>query len=198
MKKQFQIIATLIITAASGQAALVYSGFQNITVSTSFTSVYVDVDAASSSPTQASGWDIDAFFGGEAFGNSANFQPVRQTVSVSSAIVRLELGDLVDGSDIYASTPAGSSTHIGINPGQLASGVTGYLGFRLITNNAAGPYYGWMRVSLSNTPQPGKIIDWVYDNTGAGIIVGAIPEPSSMALLGLGASLGVFTRRRKH
>ena len=197
MNQQLQILTALVFTAAPGQAALVYSGFQNITVSTSFASTYVDVDAASSSPTQASGWDIDAFFGGEAFGNSANFQPVRQTTSVSSSIVSLNLGELVDSSDIFATAAAGSSDHIGINPGQLASGVTGYLGFKLIDNNAAGPFYGWMRVNLSNTGQPGQIIDWTYDNTGAGITVGAIPEPSSLALLGLGASIVAFRRRRK-
>lgn len=156
----------------------------------------MDVDAVSSSSTQASGWDIDAFFGGEAFGNSANFQPVRQTTSISSNIVRLSLGDLVDGFDIYAAAAAGSSNHIGINPDQFASGVTGYLGFRLTDNNAAGPFYGWMRVNLSNTGEPGKIIDWVYDKTGAGITVGAIPEPSSLVLLGLGTSTLAFGRRR--
>ena len=197
MKKQLQILAALVITGTSGQAALVYSGFQNITVSTSFASTYVDVDGASSSPTQASGWDIDAFFGGEAFGNSANFQPVRLTTSVSSSIVSLNLGDLVDSSDIYATAAAGSSNHIGINPGQFASGVTGYLGFSLIDNNVAGPFYGWMRVNLSNTGQPGQIIDWTYENSGAGITVGAIPEPSSLAILALGASLLAFGRRRR-
>lgn len=196
MKKQLQTLAALVLTAASGHAAIVYSGLQNIVISSTFSSVYVDVDDISSSSTQTSGWDIDAFFGGEAFGNSANFQPVRQTTSISSDIVRLGAGDIVDAFDIYAAAAAGSSTHIGINPDQFASGVTGYLGFRLVDNSAAGPFYGWMRVNFSNTGAPGKIIDWVYDNTGAGIIVGAVPEPSSVALLGLGTLMLAFGRRR--
>ncbi len=197
MKNQLAIFAALTLTAASSHAALIYSGFQNITVSNSFSSVYVDVDAFSSSPALATGWDIDAFFGGEAFGNSANFQPVRQTTSISSAIVRLNVGEVVDSFDIYAAAQAGSSTHIGINPDQFASGVTGYLGFRLIDNNAAGPFYGWMRVNLSNTGAPGKILDWVYDDSGAAITVGAIPEPSALVLVGLGCATLTLRRRRK-
>jgi len=190
-------LTILAVTTSVSPAAVLYSGLQNISVSNTFVnSVYVDVDAASSSPTQASGWDIDAFFGGEAFGNSANFQPVRQSVSISSAIVRLNLGDLVDSSDIYATAAAGSSTHIGINPDQFASGVTGYLGFSLIDNSAIGPFYGWMRVNFSNTGDTGTIIDWAYDNTGAGITVGTIPEPASCALFGIGA-VGLVFRRRK-
>ena len=199
MKNRFYLpvaLGALALTAASSPAALVYSGFQNIAITNSFDSVYVDVDQFGNSPTQASGWDIDAFFGGEAFGNSANFQPVRQTVAVDSAILRLDLGEVIDGSRNYYHAEAGSSTHIGTAPGQFASGVTGYLGFRFIANNAAGPYFGWMRVNLSNTGEIGKILDWTYENSGAAITVGAIPEPTSFALAGLGCAM-LLLRRRK-
>lgn len=189
------VLAAFALTTAASHGAITYSGFQNIIISNTFNSVYVDVDQISSSPTQTPGWDIDAFFGGEAFGNSANFQPVRQTVAVDSAIIRLDLGDLVDGSDIFAFAPAGSASHIGINPNQFASGVTGYLGFRLIDNDAAGPFYGWMRVNFSNSGNEGAIIDWAYEDSGSSITVGAVPEPTSLALLGLSA-LGLAFRRR--
>ncbi len=186
----------LAFSTATTHGAITYSGFQNITIGNTFGSVYVDVDQSSSSPTQASGWDIDAFFGGEAFGNSAAFQPIRQTVAVSSAIVRLNLGDLVDGTDIYASAPAGSSTHIGNSPGQFASGTQGYLGFRLTDNNAAGPFYGWMRVNFSNSGGTGAILDWAYETSGSGISVGAIPEPSALALASIGCATLLIRRRQ--
>jgi hypothetical protein len=189
----------LLILAAStslSSAAVIYSGLQNIPISSTFTSVYVDVDAVTFSGTFASGSDIDAFFGGEAFGNFANFQPVRQTVAVDSAIVRLLPGATVDGSNTYATGPAGSSDHIGPAIDQFQDGETGHLGFRLFTNGGAGPYYGWMRVNFSNTGANGSIIDWAYENSGAAITVGTIPEPSAAVLLGL-ASLGLaFNRRR--
>jgi hypothetical protein len=197
MKQQLLLLAALALPAASGHAALVYSGFQNISISSTFDSTYIDVDAVTSGTSQNPGWDIDAFFGGEAFGNSANFQPVRETASASSAVLSLELGDLVDAADFFAAAEAGSTTHIGTLPNQFASGVTDYLGFRLTTNSGAGPYYGWMRVNFSNTGNAGSIIDWVYDTSGAGINVGAIPEPSAAVLLGLATSLTLLGRRRR-
>ncbi|NJM37749.1 MAG: PEP-CTERM sorting domain-containing protein [Akkermansiaceae bacterium] len=198
MKNKLFCLAALAITSATGHSAILYSGPQNILISNSFTSVYIDVDAVTSGSAQLSGWDVDAFFGGEAFGNSSSFQPVRQSTSVSSPIVSLAVGDLVDAFDIYASAQAGSSTHIGTGANQFASGVTGYLGFRLIDNNSQGPFYGWMQVNFSNTGAPGTILDWAYENSGAAITVGAVPEPSSVLLLGLSGALGLSIRRRKH
>jgi hypothetical protein len=189
-------IAMSVLAASSSQAALVYSGLQNLSITNSFTSSYVDVDAGTSSPTVGTGWDIDAFFGGEAFGNNANFQPVRQTVDINSAIVRLNLGERVDASGIYATAAAGSSTHIGSGPSQFTSGVNGYLGFRLFDNSGAGPFFGWMQVNLSNTGDTGRIIDWVYDNSGIGVTVGLVPEPSGLLLIGLGGMIMVCRRRR--
>lgn len=182
------------LAAASSSAAIVYSGPQNLTISSTFDSLFLDVDGGVSGGSPTVGWDIEAFFGGEGFGNSENFQPVRQTVAVDSAIVRLEIGDIVDGSGIYAATFAGSDSHIGPGAGQFQSGVTGYLGFRMYTNDAEGPYYGWMRVNLSNTGENGTIIDWAYENTGASITVGAVPEPSALVFTMLSA--GVVASRR--
>jgi hypothetical protein len=55
--------------------------------------------------------------------------------------------------------------------------------------------YGWMRISLSATTgaQPRAIVEYAYENTGAGIPAGAVPEPSTVGLLGLVAmgALGV-------
>ncbi len=192
-------ILALILAAApaSTHAAILYSGLQNIGITNSFTSVYVDVDAVSSGLTQATGWDLDAFFGGEAFGNSINFQPARQSVAVNSAILRLNIGAVVDSSRNYWNAEAGSSTHIGAGSGQFTSGAEGYLGFKLVDNSAAGPYFGWMRVNFSNAGGTGAIIDWAYENTsGTAITVGAIPEPTSVLLLGLGSVLCALRRRR--
>jgi hypothetical protein len=188
------LVSAMSSTMSSG--VVLYSGFQNITISNSFTSVYVDVDGFSSSSSQASGWDVDTFFGGEAFGNSAAFQPVRLTTANNSAIVSLTVGEQVDGFDTYANVAAGSSTHVGSALNQFASGTQGYLGFRLTDNNAAGPYYGWMRVNFSNTGGLGAILDWAYETSGESITVGTIPEPTSYTLLGLG-SIFLACRRRK-
>jgi len=199
MKRLLFPIFAIALPASSVQAAILYSGQKNITITNSFfTSVYIDIDdlAGSGSSTRQSGWDVNTFFGGEGFGNSMNFQPVRESATDSSAIVNLTNGSLVAPSQVYFNAPAGSTTHIGTNSGQFASGSDGFIGFKLIDNSAAGPYFGWMRVNFSNTGASGTVVDWAYDNTGSAISVGAVPEPGSIALLVLAGTL-ILLRREK-
>lgn len=194
----FRILSSLALLAlcgATANAAIVYSGERNIPISSTFTSSFLDVDAMSSLPSASAGWDIEAFFGGEAFGNSAAFQPARVSVGADTAILRLELGTLVDVSLNYFNDAAGSSTHMGNGAGQFVSGSEGYFGFRFTENDSDGPYYGWMRVVFSNNGGTGTIVDWAYDNGGGPIAVGVIPEPSAVMLGGLGALALVFRRR---
>lgn len=192
MKKQFKILATLALTASCGHSAILYGGMKNIPISNTFTSIFVDVDNLSGSGTSAQqpGWDVEAFFGGQGFGNSSTFQPARASFSNSSAILNLTTGSTVDNALIYFNAAAGSSTHIGTNPGQFASGSEGYIGFK------NGSNFGWMRVSFSNTGDTGTIIEWAQELDGSAITVGAIPEPSALALLALGGSLCIFRRNR--
>ena len=92
-----------------------------------------------------------------------------------------------------ASGFAGSSKHIGLGPDQFISGDDGYIGFRFFTNANDGPYYGWMRLNLSNAVADGFIRDWAYDDSGASISVGAVPETSSILAVIVG-SLGFCIR----
>jgi hypothetical protein len=69
--------------------------------------------------------------------------------------------------------------------------------------NSNAVYYGWMNVTVEGVetmdPISFTLNSWAYDNTGASIKVGqtaSIPEPSAMALLGLGA-MGLIARRRR-
>ena len=57
-------------------------------------------------------------------------------------------------------------------------------------NNAGTTDYGYIYGSETNSTYGGmnfNFISYAYDNTGAVIAAGAVPEPSSVALLGIGA-----------
>jgi hypothetical protein len=53
-----------------------------------------------------------------------------------------------------------------------------------------------LAVTYNAASQTLEIGDFAYESSGAGILAGAIPEPSSLGLLALGAS-GLLARRRR-
>ena len=197
MKSLTWAFALAAMTGAS-HAAIISSGLQDIVIPTTFVGVYLNVDAGITVAEEGSGWDINLFFGGEGIANSPSFEPVRMTVSVDSAVVNLALGQTVGGSSIYASSYAGSDSHIGAGGTQFISGNEGYIGFKLTTDSSEGPFYGWMRVVLANDGTTGLIRDWAYDNSGAPITVGAVPEPSAITLTAACAAGFAMRRRRSH
>jgi len=69
-----------------------------------------------------------------------------------------------------------------------------YLLFRFKDSTQAGsPFrYGWINVGLANDAGDGRYPDlaingYAWDNTGATIVAGQVPEPTAAALLALGA-----------
>lgn len=75
-------------------------------------------------------------------------------------------------------------------------GLPGYIGF--FFDNDGTTNYGWAEVILRQEARYGsiEILRWAYDETGANIKTGAIPEPG-VAALGLGAlALGAAGLRR--
>lgn len=193
------ILSFGILPAAN--AAIIYSGLQNIAIPTTFDGVYINIDNAATSSTTITGWDINPFFGGAGIANSAAFQPARTGTANDDPVLNFAAGDLISSTLNFSSGFGGSGdpvSYLGNSPGQFAVGQEGYLGFRFTTDSSDGPYFGWMRVLFTADSPGGMIKDWSYDNTGAAITIpaAATPEPSRGLLLLLGCLTACFRRRR--
>lgn len=186
----------------SAQAAVIYSGLQNIAIPTTFDGVYINLDTAATGTSAITGWDINPFFGGAGLANSPSFQPARTSTANDAPVVRLDAGDLINGSLSFSSGYGGSGdpvSYFGTGADQFVVGQEGYLGFSFTTDASSGPYYGWMRVIFTNDSPGGVIEDWAYDDSGAAITIPitAAPEPSRALFLLLGSfAICVRCRRR--
>ena len=76
-------------------------------------------------------------------------------------------------------------------------GQTAYAGIELQFNGLT--HYGWLRISHFEFSNGGALIDWAYETRpGVPILAGAVPEPSTWALLVGGGVLMVWFRRKRH
>ena len=92
-------------------------------------------------------------------------------------------GDSVGASLTY-DNPAYLVDNSNTNP-SWAAGSTGYAGF--VFDTGSGPFYGWLQVQFDASTTNFTVLQWAYDNTpNTAIEVGAVPEPTTALLLGLG------------
>lgn len=189
---------TVLMLGSSSRAAVIYSGLQNIPIPTDFDGIYLDLDTATTSTSTITGWDINPFFGGVGIAASAAFQPARVGTGNMDTIIMFALNQVIDGSYFFAGAQeTGSADHLG-SPGNFQSGVSGYLGFKFTTNSANGPYYGWMRLTLTANTSGALIQDWAWEDTGGSILAGVllVPEPTRAMLMLLGFAALLIHRRR--
>ena len=74
-------------------------------------------------------------------------------------------------------------------------GLSGYFGIEF--QLASGTHYGWVRISESEAYGVGGLITaWGYETTAGVPVAMGVPEPSGVALLGMGTLLLPFFRRR--
>jgi len=179
-------------TAQHADAAIVASGPVNIPIPLTTAGVYLNIVTGvnNASPSLVPGWDINPY------GSTSLilFNPGAPAGGVYASVggnFDLTLGTLVDSTSTYGS---GTMSTLNFNSDN------NYIGFRFQNEAAANQVqYAWaqLHIGASATDPARAIIAYAYENSGAGILVGAVPAPSAgMAALALGG-IGLLGRRRK-
>jgi hypothetical protein len=81
--------------------------------------------------------------------------------------------------------------------GEFDGGSSGYIGFRFDPNGGTDWKYGWVHIdSVAEDFSSFHISGYAYEDSGDPITAGAVPEPSSLALLACGAAGALVWRKR--
>jgi hypothetical protein len=181
-------------TAASTDAAVVYSGSQNISIA-QFASQNLNLDGDAYGDVKLKNYILG---GGNYQGATVNFFPGKLVGFTSGSLAyasALGAGVLVDSMSA-GPTFYGSMAYGGVNPNAQFNNVSGAflgLGFPI----GAGTHYGWVRVDVNNAAGTFVIKDWAYESqAGVGILTGAVPEPTTLGMLAAGAA-GLATLRKR-
>jgi hypothetical protein len=184
--------------APSADATVVYSGPVNLSIPNNFDGVYINLVTGATGTAGGSvpGWNWDPYNSGTAMSFFWNASPNNGGLSS-------------DGGATYAVLPFGASigggnTYIGLTSTAAAAGwaagADAYLGVKILNSATSTTNYGWIHLmTTGNSGFPATIVDWAYENTGASLTAGQVPEPTTFALLGVMAAgaLGVRAWRKR-
>jgi hypothetical protein len=198
----------VLMTASKADASVVYSGPLNLNVPTTnaLGGIYLDLTMPGSSfiPTTTGagpaeglntvlpGWDVNFYRSGAGNLRWYYHGGALAVFNGASHVAALGAGVTVDGSSSLGTLQTMVPEF---------TGTTAFMGVEFF-GASSNPLFGWIRITGGPTLGfPATIVDWAYENSGAGILTGAglIPEPSSLALgcLAAGAAGLAAWRKRK-
>lgn len=211
MKRSSILKSSLAISAAalaakSADAAIIYSGNVDL-FSTDDQPVTFDLDDDGTA-------DYEFFFG-----NNSNNKPSVRTTNFRTDGINLVFaqdsahtlsvtpaGVAIDASFLAGLTSAYTETWFYQNWDKNAYGnwydgsetVTGYVGFAIPRDGGTDYNYGWAQFSVNVDGKFMELHDFAYEtDLNTAIITGAVPEPTSTALLLTGAAGLLALRKRR-
>jgi hypothetical protein len=208
----YAAVATAALAAPalpSADASIVWSGPVSINIPSTTAGIYLNVVTGvfGTAPALVAGWDVNPFSSTTmSFFAPANVQHgfIDEFPGGNSLTL---VDNLANGTLISAATQAtvwttnGAIETAGTTAFNLSSS-NNIAGFRFLNETTGIVNFGWMRVSLASTAngQPRAIVEYAYENTGAAIGAGVVPEPSTYALFGVvaagAAGLRAWRRRK--
>jgi hypothetical protein len=203
------LAAGVLAVVPSAEAAIQHSGVQNLTVNSSTTPVFVDMDGDSNNDFEfthtTNMYSAQSGLGLNALGGAS--------VIIMSDTGHSDWANLAANYSIRSNINSPLSWEDGWEPlagyyytsGSFNSnGVQGYLGVRFTSStcNNGNFHYGWIQWRTDNSTTQGTVVDWAYETTcntrilaGAGQQAVAVPAMDRWGLIALISAIFIVAAR---
>jgi hypothetical protein len=189
-----------VMAALPAHASIVYSGPVNIVVPNNIDGVYLNLvtGATGSSGGAVPGWDINPYTAGSSPNGFHLWGATTTTWLSTSGVIAgpypLAANTMIGPSGTF--TRPGGGTNVGA---QVTLNAPNLFGVRFTNESTSSINFAWVEITFGATASERAITGWAYDNSGAAVMAGVVPEPGTYALMlaGLAAVGGMVARRRK-
>ncbi len=185
--------AASVAVVASANAAIVHWADANLVIPNNIDGLYINVEtqATGTAGAAVAGWDINPYSATSlTFFNASGSGIFRLPGATTPSSVAA--GTVIDSTGVFGAGAASTTSAVGA----WSLNASNYFGFRFVASDG-GTKYAWGRFVIGSALNGADrmIAELAYEDSGAGIAVGAVPAPGALALLGVAGLAG--TRRRR-